>query len=175
MKSMKSMRYYIAAPIFLLAFLLQTTVLWKLPVFGHSPNLLLCLVVIFSFLYEERYGLILGAIFGVLLDTATSTLIGPQAVTFVLVYLIVRALRNVFNHEKLIPDALMAIIATPVNLLFVWLINKAFGVPDDFSFTLKALLPLLIMHAIITAALHPLFARTVIRYRSDRRYEGGML
>jgi rod shape-determining protein MreD len=169
------MRYYIAAPLFLIAFLLQTTVLWKLPVFGHSPNLLLCLVVIFSFLYEERYGLILGAIFGILLDAATSTLIGPQAITFVLIYLIVRVLRNVFNHEKLIPDALMALIATPVNLFIVWLINLICGVPEHIVFVLKALLPLLIMHAIITAVLHPLFARTAIRYRSDRRYEGGTL
>jgi rod shape-determining protein MreD len=169
------MRYYIAIPIFFLAFLLQTAVLWKLPIFGVSPNLLLCLVVIYSFLYEERYGLILGALFGVILDIATSTLIGPQAITFVLVYLIVRILRNVFNHEKMAPDALMALIATPVNLLLVWFINRMCGVPENFIFILKALPPLLIMHAIITAALHPLFARTAIRYRSDSRYEGGTL
>ncbi|MDR2610829.1 MAG: rod shape-determining protein MreD [Clostridiales Family XIII bacterium] len=172
---MKTMRYYAAVPIFLFAFLLQTTVLWKLPVFGSSPNLLLCLVVIFSFLYEERYGLILGALFGVLLDIATSALIGPQAITFVAVYLIVRVLRNVFNHEKLIPDVLMALIATPVNLFLVWLINRICGVPEHIIFVVKALLPLLLMHMAITALLHPLFARTAIRYRSDSRYEGGRI
>jgi rod shape-determining protein MreD len=171
----RSMRYYVAVPIFLLAFLIQTTVLWKLPVFGWSPNLLLCLVVIFTFLYEERYGLVLGAIFGVLLDAATSTLIGPQALAFVTVYIIVSLLRNTFNHEKLIPDVLMVLAATPVNLGLVWLLSHICGVPGNFIFVLRALLPLLLMHAVITAVLHPLFARSAIRHRGDRRYEGGTL
>jgi rod shape-determining protein MreD len=168
------MRYYFAAPIFLLALLLQTTVLWRVTIFGYSPNLLLCLVVVFSFLYEERFGLVLGAVFGGLLDVATSLYFGPQAITFVMVYLVVRLLRNVFNHEKMIPDVLMALIATPINVFFVWLIYRMCGVPTNFIFVLKPLLPLLLMHAVLTALLHLIFARSVIRYRHDRRYTGGL-
>ncbi|MDR1067850.1 MAG: rod shape-determining protein MreD [Clostridiales Family XIII bacterium] len=168
------MRYYFAAPIFLLAFLLQTTVFWRVTIFGYSPNLLLCLVVVFSFLYEERFGLVLGAVFGCLLDIATSPYVGPQAITFVMVYIAARLLRNVFNHEKLIPDVLTALIATPVNVLFVWLIYRLCGVPTNFIFALKPLLPLLLMHAVITALLHLIFVRSVIRYRHDRRYTGGL-
>jgi rod shape-determining protein MreD len=169
------MRYDIAVPIFLLAFLLQTTVLWKLPLFGYSPNLLLCLVAVFTFLYDERYGLILGAIFGGMLDIATSAYFGPQAITFVMVYLVVRLMRNVFNHEKLVPDVLMALIATPINVIFVWVIDRFCGIPLHFIFALKSIFPLLLMHAAIAAVLHLIFVRTVIRYRNDRRYEGGML
>jgi rod shape-determining protein MreD len=169
------MHYYIAAPVFLVAFLLQTTVFWKLPLFGYSPNLLLCLAVVFSFLYDERYGLILGAIFGIMLDIATSVYVGPYAISFVIVYLIVRLLRNVFNHEKLVPDVLMALIATVVCILVVWIIDRLCGIQLDFIFAIKSLLPLLIMHAVITALLHLIFVRSVVRYRNDSRYEGGRL
>jgi rod shape-determining protein MreD len=172
---MRGMRYYIAAPVFLVAFLLQTTVCWKLPIFGYSPNLLLCLVVVFTFLYDERYGLILGAVFGVILDIATSIYVGPYAISFVVVYLAVRMLRNVFNHEKLIPDVLMAIITTPVCVLLVWTIDHLCGVQLHFIFALRSLIPLVIMHAVITALLHLIFARSVIRHRTDMRYEGGRL
>ena len=47
------MRYWKAGLIFLIAFLIQPSLLNMINIGGYTPNLLLCLVVIFSFIYEE--------------------------------------------------------------------------------------------------------------------------
>ena len=68
------MRYWKAGIIFIIAFLIQPSLLNMISIGGYTPNLLLCLVVIFSFIYEEEmYGIVYGAVFGVLYDIATAT------------------------------------------------------------------------------------------------------
>ena len=66
-----NMRWYKAVIIFIIVFIVQATLLWRMPVYGYAPNLLLCFLCVFSFLYDERYGLILGTSTGVLLDIAS--------------------------------------------------------------------------------------------------------
>ena len=61
------MRYWKAGIIFLIAFFIQPSLLNMINIGGYTPNLLLCLTVIFSFLYEkEYYGPLLGAVSGLL-------------------------------------------------------------------------------------------------------------
>jgi rod shape-determining protein MreD len=167
------MRYYVAVPVFLAAFLLQTTLLWRLPVFGFSPNLLLVLVAVFSFLYEEHFGLILGIIFGLLLDAAVSPFFGMQALSFVLVYIIVRLLRMVFNPEKVLPDVLMCVIATIIGAFIPWIIYVLCGLHSDIINVIRSLPVLIIMQAVLGFILHMIFVRSIIRYRSDRKFKGG--
>ena len=166
------MRYYLAIPLFLLAFLMQTTMLWRIPIAGYSPNLLLCMVVVFSFIYEERYGLILGIAFGLLLDISTSLFLSVQTISFVAVFLVVRLFRSIFNHESLITDMFMGLLATPINLFIVWLIYKLMGEPVSVVLVFKSLLPLMIMHFLLVGIIHFIFIRTVIRYRQDMKFTG---
>jgi rod shape-determining protein MreD len=165
------MKYYIAIPVFLLVFLLQTVFLYRITFFGYAPNLLLCLVVVFSFLYEERYGLILGVAFGALLDLSSSWYFGVQTITFVLTYGIVTLFRNVLNHEKLLPDILMAAIATPLNCFFVWGVYRLCGSPSDVMNAVHSLPALLVSQCVLTGVFHLIFVRTVIRHRRDRKAE----
>ena len=61
-----SMNYRKAIVLFVIAFLVQTSLLNVIMIKGYTPNLLLCLVVTISFLYENKtYGIVLGAIFGI--------------------------------------------------------------------------------------------------------------
>ena len=171
---MVGMRYYFAVPIFLLALLIQTTIMWRLPIFGFSPNLLLCMVIVFSFLYNESYGLILGIAFGLLLDISTSIFLGTQTISFVFVFIVVRIFRNIFNHESIILDMLMALIATPINVMLVWVINRLLGVPDSIVYALKSLLPLMFLNFLLVGVLHLIFVRTVIRHKQDTKFTGAM-
>ena len=78
------MRYWKAAAAFLVAFLIQTSLLNIISIKGYTPNLLLCLVVVFSFLYEDGlYGIIFGAVFGLLYDICFSSGRGPTALALV--------------------------------------------------------------------------------------------
>jgi rod shape-determining protein MreD len=172
---MSSMRWYIAIPVFFAAFLLQTTLVWRIDLWGHSPNLLLCMVCAFSFLYREPYGLYLGAAFGALLDVATSWYFGGEAISFVLAFLIARPFGKVFNHEWFLPQIGIAALATPVNVFLLWGIGRIGGSPAHIHFALESLPPLLFMQCALVVAIHFLFVRTVIRHGIDRKAYGEIL
>jgi len=169
------MRWYIFAIVFIVAFFLQTTILWRVPVHGFSPNLLLCLVVVFSFMYDERYGLVFGLIFGVLLDLTQSLYFGPQTLTFFLAYITAGLMRKVFNQEKVIPDVLCVLIITPLYAFILWGSCRLAGNPKDVGYVIESLPSLLVMHALLTALFHLLFVRSIIRHRRDRRYKSDLV
>jgi rod shape-determining protein MreD len=164
------MRWYIAAPVFFAAFIIQITLLDGIGLWGYSPNLLLCLTCVFSFLYIEPYGLIMGVIFGALLDVATSWYFGPQAISFVIAFVIARPFGKVFNHEWFLPQIMIAGLATPVNVFVMWGLGRAAGSPVHVRFALESLPALLIMHCALAVALHFIFVRSIIRHGIDKKY-----
>jgi rod shape-determining protein MreD len=172
---MNTMRWYIAVPVFFAAFLIQTTLLTGFELWGHSPNLLLALTCVFSFLYREPYGLVMGAAFGALLDVATSGYFGPQAISFVIAFLIARPFGRVFNHEWFLPQILIAALATPVNVFLMWGMGRLAGSPVHLRFAIESLPALLIMHCALAVILHFIFVRSVIRHGIDRKYYGEIL
>ena len=57
------MKSWKAGIFFLIAFFIQCSFLNVISIAGYTPNLLLCLVIVFSFLYEEQiYGLLYGVL-----------------------------------------------------------------------------------------------------------------
>jgi len=170
-----SMRWYIAVPVFFVAFIIQTTLLWRVELWGHSPNLLLCMVCVFSFLYREPYGLIMGVIFGALLDVATSWYFGGESISFVLAFLIARPFGRVFNHEWFLPQIFIAVLATPVNVFLIWGLYRIAGSPVHVHFAVESLPALLIMHCALAVIVHFIFVRTVIRHGIDRKSYGEIL
>ena len=61
-----NMNYWKAGIMFLIAFLIQTSLLNLVMIHGYTPHLILCLVIVLSFLYENRmYGVVFGAAFEV--------------------------------------------------------------------------------------------------------------
>lgn len=88
------MKYWKAGIAFLVAFLIQTSLLNGISIGGYTPNLLLCLVIVFSFLYEEdMYGVVYGAVFGVLYDVCYNYIIGPTPIALVLVAIFILLVR----------------------------------------------------------------------------------
>jgi len=172
---MSRMHWYFAVIFFLAAFFIQTAMLWKWPIYGFSPNLLLCIVVVFSFMYDERYGLVYGLAAGALLDVTTSMYFGPQTLTFFIAYIAAGRMRLVFNQEKIIPDVLVALIVTPIYALLMWGSVRLTGNPKNISYMLESLPVLLVMHALLTALFHLLLVRSIIRHRRDRRYKSDLV
>ncbi|MDR1292054.1 MAG: rod shape-determining protein MreD [Clostridiales Family XIII bacterium] len=172
---MSSMRWYIAAPVFFAAFIIQVSLPSGAGLWGYSPNLLLCMTCVFSFLYKEPYGLIMGAVFGALLDVATSWYFGPQAISFVIAFLIARPFGKVFNHEWFLPQIIIAAIATPINVFLMWGMGRLAGGLTHIRFALEPLPALLIMHCALAVVLHFIFVRTIIRHGIDRKYYGEIM
>ena len=169
------MNYVKAGIFFIVCWLIQTTLLWRIWPFAAAPSLLLCAVVCFSWLYDEFYCLAYAAVFGLMLDLQVQSLFGVSGVALVLSCIPAFLLRTQFNPERTLPVVVSALVATPINVLTVWGINHIFRAPMSIVLVLRTLPELFVSQALICLVLHLLFVRTIIKDRKDRRFVGGVL
>lgn len=167
-----NVRYFTCFLLFFLVFIIQTTMLKHIAILGYSPNILLCLVVVSSFLYDEKVGLVYGLIFGVLLDLTTGTIVGPSSVGFALVYVFVIIMRRIFSHERLLPEFLLAVVSTPLYVFTVWGLCKIGGAPIGVMLVVKALPVLIVYNCVFIVIFHLILVRGVIKHRRDAKITG---
>lgn len=95
------MKWYTIIPTFVIAFILQLTVCSMITVNGIGPNLILCLVLIITFLFGNEHRCITCAVAaGLLLDIAVGKYTGVYALTLFLVGLGTVAYKHFFNAES---------------------------------------------------------------------------
>ena len=167
------MKHKYAFILFLLAFLLQTTLLNVIGVFGVTPNLLLCLVIVFSFLYDEGYqGLVLGIVFGLLYDISAAPYVGVAAIGFFIIALLIMLVTIVINKETVFSIMLVTIGSTCLYQLLYWGIMTMLGSNYGFLYMLRWLPIHIIYNTIVTTVIYFALAKKVIRHHKDRYYTG---
>ena len=166
-----SMNYRKAIVLFEIAFLVQTSLLNVIMIKGYTPNLLLCLVVTLSFLYEdETYGIVLGAIFGVLYDICFSTVVGPTALCLVVVAAFILLVRELVNIENIINMWVVATISIAVYYVLNWLLIHLTGNPLGILYMLAKLPGEYIYSIIIITILYLILLRLSDRHRRDKHF-----
>lgn len=169
------MRYRYSFLIFFIAFILQTTVMNYFRVFQMSPNLILCLVVIFSFLYEGYHGIFLGLVFGFVSDICFAEIIGIAAICNFSVALICIGLKRYLYKDSRISVSIVSVVGTIVYALLYWSISRMLGTSADFLYVLEKQAVLLIYHIIVVLAVYQAVSRSVIKHRGDRyMYRGNL-
>ena len=165
------MKYRYATCLFLAAFILQTTLMNAVSVFGVTPNLLLCLVVIFSFLYDENnYGIVLGVIFGLFYDICFSEYTGIAALAFLAISLSIMLVNIIMNKEAVFSVVIVTAAATVMYTLIYWCIMAMLGSNYRFLYAIK-LLPLCILYnSVIVIILYYLMIKKVVKHHNDRYY-----
>ncbi|MCL2436567.1 MAG: rod shape-determining protein MreD [Clostridiales bacterium] len=166
------MKYRYAACLFFVAFIIQTTLMNIVSVFGTTPNLLLCLVVIFSFLYDENnYGLVLGVSFGLLYDICFSQYVGIAALAFFVISLAIMLVNVIMNKEVVFSVIVVTASSTVVYTLIYWGIMFMLGSNYSF-FHMMRFLPLSVLYnTVIVIVLYYLMINKVIRHHKDRYYK----
>ena len=166
------MRYWKAGIIFLIAFFIQPSLLNMINIGGYTPNLLLCLTVIFSFLYEkEYYGPLLGAVSGLLYDICYSYVIGPTAIALLLTAVIVMALRQYANVENIISMWVVSVLSFLSYYLINWILYKITGSPEGILYALSHSVWTIVYSMALITAMYILMIRKVDRYHKDRYYK----
>ncbi len=166
-----SMNYRKAIVMFVIAFLVQTSLLNVIMIKGYTPNLLLCLVVTISFLYENKtYGIVLGAIFGVLYDICFSTVVGPTALCLVIVAAFILLVRETVNIENIINMWVVATISIAVYYVLNWLLIHLTGNPLGILYMLTKLPGEYIYSIIVITILYLILLRLSDRHRRDRYF-----
>lgn len=169
------MKYRYSFLIFFIAFILQSTILNHFRIFQMSPNLILCLVVIFSFLYEGYHGLVFGIIFGFITDICFAGIIGAAALSNFTVALICVGMKRYFYKDSRISVTIVSVMGTVVYGLLYWSVNRMLGSGTDLLYVVEKEAVLLIYHIIITLIIYRFVSRSVIKHRSDRyMYRGNL-
>jgi rod shape-determining protein MreD len=79
--------------VILIGFVLQTTLFKALSFGGISPNILIIITATYGFMYDRKYGMVVGFICGLLMDIFYGSVLGFYA----LIYLYIGAANGVFH------------------------------------------------------------------------------
>lgn len=166
-----NMNYRRAALMFLVAFLTQTSLLNLFMIRGYTPHLTLCLVVVLSFLYENRtYGIIFGAIFGLLYDICFSSITGPTAISLVVVATIILLIKEYANIENIINMWVVATVSVVAYYVLNWALFYLAGNPIGIVYILEKLPGEYIYSLIVITILYLVLIKTAAKYRKDRYF-----
>jgi len=165
------MKYRYAICLFTAAFIIQTTLMNVVGIFGVTPNLLLCLVVIFSFLYvDNNYGLVLGVIFGLFYDVCFSEYTGIAALAFFIISLSIMLVNVATNREAVLSVLLVSAGATVLYTLIYWSIMSMLGSSYSFLYMIKKLPLYVLYNTAIVLILYYSMIKKVIRHHDDRYF-----
>lgn len=169
------MKYRYSFLLFLLAFVLQSTLLYHFRIFQMSPNLVLCLVVIFSFLYDGYHGIIFGLFFGFISDICFSPIIGVASMSYFAVSLICIGFKRYLYKDSMISVTIVSLIGTASYALIFWSVYQMLGYSTEFTYVMKKEAVLLIYHVVITLIIYQIVSRSIIKHRRDRyMYRGNL-
>jgi rod shape-determining protein MreD len=144
-------------------------------IFQVSPNLVLCLVVIFSFLYEGYHCIFFGLLFGFITDFCFAQIIGVASVCYFAIALICIGMKRYLYKDSMISVTIVSAVGTAVYALGYWSIYRMLGIHSDFIYVMEKEAVLLIYHIVITLAVYQIVSRSVIRHRGDRyMYRGNL-
>lgn len=113
------MKYFIIAIIVLVNFIIESTILHHVSIFGVVPNTSLIIIVCISILSGKKTGSILGLILGFLQDMIFYDVIGVHAlIYFIIGYVIGLTDKKVFKENLFLPFVFTAISTFAFHLSY---------------------------------------------------------
>ena len=165
------MKSWKAGIFFLIAFFIQCSFLNVISIAGYTPNLLLCLVIVFSFLYEEQiYGLLYGVLFGVFYDICFADVVGPSPIALVLVALVIFVLREYANIENIVNMWVTSLLSILFYYALNWALQHLAGNPIGLLYVLKTLPWITLYSLSLMTVLYLILLRKMTRHRKDRYF-----
>jgi rod shape-determining protein MreD len=158
--------------LFSAAFIAQATMLRHIAICDVSPNILLCLVLVFAFLYDEPLGVVFGVIFGVLWDAEFGLYIGISAVSQTAAAFLAMRIKRYLNHELLLPALAAGLAGVILNNAVYWGLYKLAGIPHTLPYILRRQPVLIAYNLLFVMIFHLILRRGVIRHRKDRDFKG---
>ena len=159
------MKYRYSFCAYVVAFIMQSTLLHNLSFFGVAPNLILILTIVFSFLFSEKHGIIFGVPFGLLSDLSFSQVIGISALCYFLIALTIEGLKKSIYRDNAISVIFISSFGTFLYNILYWGISGIFGGNMDFTYMLFKQPVSMVYNTILALPIYWFLVRKVIRYR----------
>ncbi len=157
---------------FLVAFLLQSTLLCHFSLWGVGSNLLLCVLTISAFFYEDRAALYFGVLFGLLQDVCFSQILGLSAFSYLCTALLLRYLRVYWVKDSILSLLFLSAAGTISYDLLRWLMEAVFSGYYSFAPLLLRVPLQILFHTVILWIGYQLVAKRSLRHPEDRYLRG---
>ena len=165
------MKYWQGFILYLAAFFLQPFLLNLIPGLGGNINLLLCLTVVLTFVYDEQLpGILFGFIFGLLRDLVFGIYIGPGALALMVCGITVLIIREFINVENIFNQLFMMLLSTWLYASVYWGIYYVLESPYSYLYAMKTLPWQLLFNCVFAAVLYLVLIKRVIKHRRDRDF-----
>lgn len=165
------MKYRTGFLIFLAAFFLQPFLQNLIPVLGGNINLLLCVTVVFTFLYDDNLcGIFFGFIFGLFYDLVYGMYAGPGVLALMVTGIAVLILREFANIENFFNALAAMLLSTWLYASVYWGIYTVLGSPYSYVYAMKSLPLPLLFNSLTAMALYFVLIKKVIKHRRDRYF-----
>ena len=166
------MRYWKVGLFFLIAFVIQPTLLNVISIKGYTPNLILCLVILFSFLYEEEmYGVVYGAVFGLLYDILYNDVLGPTPISLVIIAIGILIIREYTNIENIVNMWAASIGSILLYYFLNWGLCHLAGNPIGFRFVFNTVPWIALYSIVVITLLYLILIRKKNRHHKDRYFK----
>lgn len=144
---------YFALPLMLLLAVLQTAVFPHFPIFNLVPLWPLLFALAWALIHRIEDGLVWAFIGGLLLDLFSMSLIGINAAAMVIAIAVALPLRQALPNSRYLIMLVLTAVSTLVYILVYGMLLRIWGQLFSFNFLL-ALLPLVLLHAILGAPIY---------------------
>lgn len=166
------MKYRQGFLLYLGAFFLQPFLQNLIPSFGNHVNLLLCLTVVLTFLYDEQLpGILWGFVFGLLYDIVFGIYLGPGVTALVVTGVAVLVLREFVNIENFFNALITMLVSTWMYTSVYWGIYFVLGSPYSYIYAMKTVPLQLLFNCLVAAAVYLILIKRVKKHRRDRYFK----
>ncbi len=156
---------------YLVAFLIQGSLVNVVTIANQTPNLLLALTIAIAYLHEEKpYALIFGAGFGLLLDLCFSTYVGPTGIMLAIVACIIYLVDMVAPKENVIFFLVTGACAVTLFYLGDWILIKLAGNPAGLLVMIKELPITMILTLAVCLVIYIVLLRSLINKAKKKTY-----
>ena len=152
------------AIIFVFATIIQTSLINIFAIFGIVPNLILCLVCVISFLYDNGWKAVgFGMLSMLLVDVVTLSRIGISSLIVLLIGSLVYYIRQKISLESIISPLFLGVSVTILFDSITYLINKLLGSQYTLIYFLSFEIIEIILNVVLVTILYLLMVRNAVR------------
>ncbi len=124
----KIRNFIIAALILIVAFVLQTSVLSRVPLFSSTPNLILVLTFIYGYSNSKIAGMLMGLFGGLMIDVFFCDIIGYHALILLIIGFVSGIWDSIFYSDDLYVPLILLIVSDVIYgimYFLVWYVLQA--------------------------------------------------
>lgn len=154
---------------FIVAFVCQLSLAGIFSLYNMGPNLIMCVMVIITFLYEDGFRSIpFALVFGLILDICSSVYVGVTPLLLLIVGIFTAAARIWVNTEKIYTLATTSVISTVIYYTLYFVFYKVLGDPQGALYVLRQEPVFILYNLAVTCLMFLLMHKGAEKYHNDR-------